>query len=141
MSSTLMEDKKAIDLVKIVEKHKLKKGELAKTLFPNNKHSAMALRRILKNEQELSASQVQMLANYVGVNVADLFEPKWSVTSSDGGTTEFIKWNYKAVMNTKTNAISLYVDGARVAEKPFKVDTSIKASAFFALLDEMFANY
>lgn len=46
---------------------------LAVALFPNAKFPTRALKRILKGESELSVSQLENLAKFIGVSPAKLF--------------------------------------------------------------------
>ena len=66
--------KSMIDLQKIIDTYGVEPSEAAALLFPNNRHPELSLKRILKGESELSASQIKILAQRLHVSVSDLYD-------------------------------------------------------------------
>ena len=90
---------------------------LAVELFPDAKYPRHALRRILKEESELSTTQVQRLANYIGISVGDLFnESEWKGKTEDGVLT-FTKGEYKVKLAYQGVFLSLYKNNELVDQK------------------------
>ena len=60
------------DINKIIEYWHLDKAELAPVLFPQLKHPDLALVRVLSGESQLSITQLEALANFIGITASDL---------------------------------------------------------------------
>lgn len=97
------------DINNIIMYYKPDLEELAKVLFPFVKYHKQAFDRILKGEAELSTSQIESLASYLGVLVSDLFsiENSWKGTSEDECLT-ITKGEYKVKLNYKGVFVSIY---------------------------------
>ena len=99
------------DLITLIDSREdLKKSEIAKELFPGNKHPLLAFNRVLKGESELNASQITRLALILNVSVEEILRPNgWKYQSSkDPNTLKLIRGEFTAVLNTQTWATIVY---------------------------------
>ena len=86
-----MSNKHFLNVKKILEDRGVKKSEMARLLFPDVKFPLRAFSRILTGEAELSASQVHMLAEHLGCDIVDLYEPdRWIWDNTKDGKHIFI---------------------------------------------------
>jgi len=101
---------KFINVKKLLEDRGMNKTQIGALLFPNVKFPKRAFSRVLTGETELSASQIAILAEHLGVSVNDLFEPdtfRWE--NSLNGTHVFVYGNnFRAEVNTETWETILY---------------------------------
>lgn len=100
---------KHFDINNIIKYYNIDTKELAKVLFPSVKHPNHAFDRIVKGESELSISQLEKLASYIGVIVEDLF----AINNTWKGSLEdeclvFSAREYKAKLNYKGVFLTLY---------------------------------
>lgn len=65
------------NLQRIIEDYGLDNDALCVVLFPNLMYPNLAINRVLKGESELSTSQVEALAEFIGVPTRDLFSENW----------------------------------------------------------------
>lgn len=93
---------KSIDLKGIIASQNLDPKELAKQLFPGNKHPKLALNRVLAGEAVLDADQISKLASLTGLTPDELYsENGWKSTSKNGKMI-FQNGDYKAELDTET---------------------------------------
>ena len=105
---------KHFDISEVIEKHSLDKEVLAKSLFPNNKYPRQAFERVLKGEAELSVGQLEMLANYIGVLVPDLFTFNSWADASENGHLAFKKGPFLVKVNYAGAYITIFKDNKLV---------------------------
>lgn len=124
----------------VIEHYGLNIEELAKVLFPNVKYPKLAFDRIIKGEANLDITQVEKLANYIGVLVTDLFSANtWKGFTEDGCLT-FLKGQYKAKLNYNGVYLSIYKDNVLIEQKISNVpDMTIQE--FINFLDNLIKNY
>lgn len=80
-----------INVKKLLERKDIKKSDVARLLFPNVKFPLRAFARVLTGEAELSASQVSILADKLGCEIIDLYEPdRWVWNDTKDGKHIFI---------------------------------------------------
>lgn len=101
----------------VIEHYKLNTDDLAKVLFPAVKYQKLALDRILKGEGVLDVTQVERLANHIGVLVSDLFSANTWKGSTEDGHLIFIKGPYKVKLNYNNVFLSIYKNGMLVEQK------------------------
>ena len=108
-------EKSLIDVNDLIRRYNLNKDIIAEFLFPGNKHPYQALRRCLKGYSELTATQMQMLANYVGVGVEELYEEptEWKATL-DGGVMVYRKGDFRASVDFHKGLTSIYYGSALI---------------------------
>lgn len=101
----------------IIEQYNLNVEDVSKVLFPNIKYPKSAFNRVLKGETELCISQLEKLADYIGVLVSDLFTANTWKSSYEDGYMVFIKGAYKAKLNYKGIFLSIYKNNELLEQK------------------------
>ena len=124
----------------VIKHYKLNTEDLAKVLFPNVKYPKQALDRILKGEGNLDITQVEKLANYIGVLVTDLFSAGTWKSSAEDGYLTLLKGQYKVKLNYNGVYLSIYKDNSLIVQKISNVpDMTIQE--FINFLDNLIKNY
>lgn len=98
---------KKVPLARIIADSGLPKRKFAELLFPYNQHSLVSLNRILSGKGLLDSTQMYLLANFLAVNVDDLYMQKWYAISK-GDDFILKRESKKAIYNVKTGIIKLY---------------------------------
>lgn len=124
----------------VIAHYKLNTEDLAKVLFPNVKYPKQALDRILKGEGNLDITQVEELANYIGVLVTDLFSANTWKSSTEDGCLTLLKGQYKAKLNYNGVYLSIYKDNVLIEQKISNVP-SMTIQEFINFLDNLIKNY
>ena len=84
------------NIQKIIDNYCVDAAELAKVLFPKALYPKQAFARVIKNETCLDTEQLQLLADYIGVHVSELFGfDKWK-GEFDGVSLVFKNGEYTA---------------------------------------------
>ena len=97
-----------IDLNQIIKDNNLSVSELAKQLFPTNKHPKLALDRVLSMRSVLDANQISKLALMLDIPISELFEGgRWKMKSV-GDTHTFTTGDYKAILDFKNNFTKIF---------------------------------
>jgi hypothetical protein len=106
------------NLNKIIADYALDIEVIAKELFPNVKYPKLALDRILKGEACLDTDQLQKLAAYLGVLVADLFFIDEWQAKRENNHLMLINSDpkYMARVNFDGSFISIYEDNKKIAD-------------------------
>lgn len=108
---------KQFDINEIIRYYQLDTESLAPVLFPTVKYPKLALDRVLKGQTNLDISQVELLAEHIGVLVSDLFSiNKWK-GSTEGTYLTLIKGDYKVKLNYKGVFISVYKNNALIFQE------------------------
>ena len=123
----------SLDLQKIINDQNLDVNELAAKLFPGNKHSYLALHRVIKGKTELSASQISTLSQVTGLTIDELFGGSWR-TVAKGDLITFSKGDVLAELNTKTWITRIYKNNTLIFEDVI-VSQSISLKEFLKLVD------
>lgn len=124
----------------VIEHYKLNTEDLAKALFPTVKYPKQALDRILKGEGTLDITQVEKLANYIGVLVADLFSAGTWKSSSEDNCLTMLKGDYKVKLNYNGVYLSIYKDNTLIEQKISNVP-GMTVQEFINFLDNLIKNY
>ena len=124
----------------VIEHYKLNTEDLAKVLFPAVKYPKQALDRILKGEGSLDITQVEKLANYIGVLVTDLFSANTWKGSAEDGCLTLLKGQYKVKLNYNGVYLSIYKDNALIEQKISNVP-SMTVQDFINFLDNLINDY
>lgn len=100
------------NLPKIIECYSPNVEELSKILFPHVKYPKQAFDRVLKGEANLDSAQIESLATYLGVFVADLFsvanwKGNWDMQDK---CLTFVKGPYRVNLNYRGSFITVYKD-------------------------------
>lgn len=96
------------NIKKVLAHYDVDNAALAKQLFPAAKYPLSAFNRIIKGEAELNISQLEKLADFLGVTVSDLFTPDSWKGISENGHLIFVKGKYKARINYGNSFLSIY---------------------------------
>lgn len=96
------------NIKKVLEYYDVDRAALAKQLFPAAKYPLSAFNRIIKGEAELNTSQLEKLADFLGIMVSDLFAPDSWKGITEKGHLVFIKGKYKARINYDNSFLSIY---------------------------------
>ena len=116
------------NIQKIIEHYSPNTEELGRVLFPHIKYPKQAFDRVLKGEANLDSAQIELLANYLGVFVADLFsvddwKGEWDnklrcLTFVKGlYQGNFVKGLYQVNLNYGGSFITVYKDGKMVHQE------------------------
>ena len=101
----------AIDLKKIIDQKGLDPKKLALQLFPSHAEPDRALKRILKGDQVLDASQISKLAFLTGLSYDDIFKGKAWRSISSGDVMVFENGDYTAELDLKHLTTKVYHKG------------------------------
>ena len=93
---------KGINLRKIIEHHELDSTEIAKLLFPKNRHPLLALNRILFNKAVLDADQISRFSMFTGIPIADLYDGTGWQSRYSKGKHILTSGDYRAELDTET---------------------------------------
>lgn len=124
----------------VIEHYKLNTEDLAKVLFPTVKYPKQALDRILKGEGNLDITQVEKLANYIGVLVTDLFSANTWKGSAEDGCLTLLKGNYKVKLNYNGVFVSIYKNNMLIEQKISNVP-DMAMHEFVNYIDNFIKNY
>lgn len=110
-----------LNVKKLLEDRKVKKGEIARLLFPGVKFPLRAFARVLTGEAELSASQVSILAERLKCEIVDLYEPdRWLWNDSRDGKHIFIYGrDFRVEVDLNTWEAILYYNGEIIERGTF----------------------
>lgn len=124
----------------VIKYYKPNIEDLAKALFPTVKYPKQAFDRVLRGEGILNITQVERLASYIGVLVADLFSADtWKGSTEDGYLT-LLKGQYKVKLNYNGVYLSIYKDNVLIEQRIANVpDMTIQE--FIDFLDNLIKNY
>lgn len=124
-----------LNVKKLVEDKGIKKTEVAKLLFPDVKFPLRAFARILTGEAELSASQIPILAEKLGCEIADLYEPdRWLWSDTKDGKHVFIYGkDFRVEIDLNTWETILYYNG-EVIERGIFCSGQTPIGEFFGLM-------
>ena len=131
---------KQFNINDVIEHYKLNTEDLAKVLFPAVKYPKQALDRVLKSESNLDITQVEKLANYIGVLVSDLFSVNTWKGSAEDGCLILQKGKYKAKLNYNGVYLSIYKNNVLVEQTISNVP-SMTVQEFINFLDNIIKNY
>ncbi len=128
------------NLAEVIKRYALDPEKLAGILFPTVKYPRLALSRILKGEAYLDTSQLEALANYLGVFVHDLYivQKGWQGGSEENSII-FTKGPYKARLNYQGVYLSLYKEDGLIHQELTLTNMSIPE--FFNYIDNLINNY
>ena len=124
----------------VIEHYKLNTEDLAKVLFPTVKYPKQAFDRILKGEGTLDITQVEKLASYIGVLVADLISASTWKSSLEDNCLTMLKGNYKVKLNYNGVYLSIYKDNTLIEQKISNVP-GMTVQEFIDFLDTLIKNY
>ena len=124
----------------VIEYYKLKTEDLAKVLFPTVKDPKQAFDRVLKGEGCLDISQVEKLADYIGVLVTDLFSAGTWKGESESGILTLLKGEYKVKLNYNGVFVSIYKDNTLIHKRISNIP-DMTISEFIKYLDDIIKNY
>lgn len=108
---------KQFDFNKVVEKYGITLRELAPILFPNAKYPLKAIYRIADCKAELSISQVEKLAAYLGVFVTDLFNIDSARAYSDNNNIKIVNGEYAARINYNGSFITIFHNAELISQE------------------------
>ena len=133
-----------IDLRKIRDSRpELTNAKLGELLFSDHKHPEMAVARVMSGRTELSTSQIETLAAFLGVRPGDLFTTEerkgWLDTSGTGDQIVLTKGDYTAVYNSKQAKSTLFYKGKPINEAILSGGCLV--SEYLDLLDKAIANF
>ena len=125
---------------RVIEHYKLNTEDLAKVLFPTVKYPKQAFDRILKGESDLDITQVEKLANYIGVLVTDLFSANTWKSFAEDKCLILSKGQYKAKLNYNGVYLSIYKDNVLIEQKISNVP-GMTVQEFINYLDNLIEDY
>jgi len=105
-----MKKRKYFNIEQLIKTYAIDTDDIAKVLFPRVKYPKQAFARIVSGEAELEYSQLEKLADYVGLSLSDMFEDQWKGYFKDG-ILRIKKGEVEAKFNCGGNFVSLYKNG------------------------------
>ena len=106
-----------INIPFIIESKGLEVEEVANQLFPKNKHSRLALNRVIAGDSSLNEEQISKLALLAGVPISALFSgDEWKASYSDNIHT-FTNSDYRAELDTTTWITRLFHNNSMIHEQ------------------------
>lgn len=124
----------------VIKYYRLNTEDLARVLFPTVRYTKQAFDRVLKGEATLDVIQLERLANYIGVLVADLFSANTWKGSSEDGCLTMLKGEYKVKLNYKGVYVSIYKNNELIYQK-FSNVPDMTINEFINYLDNFIKNY
>lgn len=118
------------DIKKVIEDYNIDITKLATVLYPLAKYKKQAFDRVLRGESFLDVNQLYKLAEYLSINVSDLFKDKNTVVFSD---TKILYGELSAVFDVSKKMIFFY-NGNELIEKSI-TDTK------FVTIDELIEKF
>lgn len=131
---------KQFNINNIIDYYKLNTEDLAKVLFPTVKYPKQAFDRVLKGETDLDITQVEWLANYIGVLVTDLFSVNTWKGASEDGCLILLRGEYKVKLNYNSVYMSIYKNNNLINQK-FAHVSAMTIDEFTNYLDNFIKNY
>lgn len=133
-----------LNLQAVIDYYHIDHEIIALLLFPENKFPKTALNRILSEESYLTSEQVYILADFLGINITELyiFGPKWIQQSSKIANTVILKkGKYTVHINTHSGIMIVYEQSKPIDYLKILTDTSIKLNDLFEIIDTHILNY
>lgn len=127
------------NITKIIEYYSPDVEELAKVLFPHVKYSKQAFDRVIRGEANLDTTQLEALASYLGVMVADLFSvDDWKGTWDNASRClTFIKGGYRVNLNYDGAFITVYKNGVKVHQEIKAHSSSMTLTDFIQYINNL----
>ncbi len=120
---------------------KLDKKEIAQLLFPSVEYPDHALGRVLRGEQELNATQLLRLSQFVGCSADDLLNcSNWKRIAGKSDETVVVrsgKWTARLFMDEGVTRV--YKNGVLYKEEVLHAK-AITLSDYFAVLNNVILN-
>lgn len=112
------------EISKIIERYNPDVDELGQVLFPHVKYPKQAFDRVLRGEANLDSEQIELLANYLGIFVYELFSiDEWKGSwNNECKCLTFIKGLYRVNLNYGGSFITVYKDN-KVVHQEVKCNT------------------
>ena len=131
---------KRIDIKAIIKKYGLRKSDLAEELFPKNKHSRLALNRVIAGKGFLDERQIVKLSLLIGVSIESLFSSSAWKQVTKGPYWVFTKGDYSAAFNID-NGITTIFHKDSLVQKNILSDRAIPISEYLAALEKAIEDY
>ncbi len=122
-----------IDLEEFMARHDLKSNEVARQLFPDNKHAMNALYRVLRGEGTLNVEQVGKLATMAGVGIAQVFKSGSWTSEMYSEKILFFRGDYIDELNQREWKVYLFHKGS-LFHSEVLVNPTIDLTAFLDMI-------
>lgn len=126
-----------LNVKELLETKGVSKTEIARLLFPDVKFPLRAFSRILTKEAELSASQVSILAERLGCEISDMYEPSrwiWESSSDDEYTFIYGK-NFRVKVNLSNWESTIFYKNDLI-DKGIFCDGSMPLKDYFEMIQQ-----
>lgn len=117
--------------------------ELSKKLFPHVKYPRQAFDRITKGEANLDSMQIEILAEYLGIFVSDLFTFDDDLRGSYNNFAKcltFVKGEYSVDVNYNGAFLTLYKNGSKLRTIVYTAKPSMDIAEFIELISNLIKN-
>ena len=124
----------------IIERYNPDVEELSKVLFPYIKYPKQAFDRVLRGEANLDTKQLEQLASYLGVLIADLFvlEDDWKgLYNNDCKCLTFVKGPYRVNLNYNGSFLIVYKDGKQIHQEVKCTTEAMTIQDFFLYINNL----
>ena len=132
--------KNRLDINHVIRHFGLDRMEVARELFPDNKHPLRALARLADGLSELTETQIRRLAEITGAPVGELLESSdWKAVSKDGLYTLTYK-GYRAEFNLRT-WISRVYDKDKLLREELLTNQAISVKSYIDSINQLISEY
>lgn len=130
-----------IDVKGVIKSYGLDENGVAEELFPGNKYAKSALRRVMRGDAELNASQLKRLSELAGIEVGELYNinGRWSARSSHGVVT-LISRDYRVELDLKTWVSKIFKNDNLLAEEVLS-NQMVSVKEFINQIENKVKNY
>lgn len=128
------------DINAIVEYYKPNTKELSEILFPSTKYPVLAFNRVLLGKANLDSEQIQILANYLGVCISDLFTIKTWKAVTENSNLVFVNGPYKIRLNYQGAFLVLYKNDV-IVKKDLLNTTQMSLIDFINYINKLIKKY
>lgn len=133
-----------INLEKIIELSGADKNKLAAVLFPKQLHPVRSLYRAINVKQDLTASQISALSEFIDVPIGMLFsDAAWSMGVPAGQSrriVQFRTYNYFAELDLESMTTSVSKDGLTFI-KTIKHPKGVELTEYLSQITDLIIKY
>lgn len=128
-----------LNLKSIIEFYNVDIKGLANTLFPHNNFPLPALHRAIRGETKLDSEQIALLADYLGVLVADLYTIDGWKASHENMQLTITKGPFKATLFS-SGKICVYKDNELIDTKQIS-NITVSVTEFINHINKLIKSY
>ena len=128
------------DINEVMRYYGLNRKEVEKAIFPDAKYPRQAFDRILRGDAVLNTTQLELLADYAGVLVPDLFLIGTWKSEIDKNVITLIKGDYKVKLNYNSCFLTILEHG-NVIYQLLRDFRAMSVKEFINYIDNLLFDY